>query len=31
MFEMPFWKSYEIDTMEDVEIFKYFLEKYLLK
>lgn len=28
-FKMPFWKSYEIDTMEDVEICKYFFERYL--
>jgi len=30
MFEMPFWKSYEIDKMEDVGICKYFFKKNLL-
>ena len=30
MFEMPFWKSYEIDTFEDIEICKYYFKKKLL-
>jgi CMP-N,N'-diacetyllegionaminic acid synthase len=30
MFEMPFWKSFEIDTIEDIEIAKYFFQKRLL-
>ena len=31
MFEMPLWKSFEIDTFEDVEICKYYFEKKLLR
>jgi len=30
MFEMSYWKSYEIDTMKDIEICEYFFRKYLL-
>ncbi len=30
MFEMPRWKSYEIDTLEDVEICAYYFKKNLL-
>lgn len=30
MFEMPRWKSYEIDTLEDVEICAYYFKKKLL-
>ena len=29
-FEMAFWKSYEIDTMEDVDICAYYFERKLL-
>jgi N-acylneuraminate cytidylyltransferase len=29
MYFMPFWKSYEIDTMEDIEICQYYMEKKL--
>jgi len=29
-FEMPFWKSYKIETMEDIELFKSCFEKTLL-
>ena len=27
IFEMPFWKSYEIDTMAEVEICEYYFKK----
>lgn len=30
MFEMAFWKSYEIDNIEDVEICTYYFERKLL-
>jgi N-acylneuraminate cytidylyltransferase len=30
MFEMAFWKSYEIDTIEDVDTCTYYFEKKLL-
>ncbi|MBU2547610.1 MAG: acylneuraminate cytidylyltransferase [Proteobacteria bacterium] len=30
MFEMPFWKSCEIDKPEDVDICRYYFEKHLL-
>jgi YrbI family 3-deoxy-D-manno-octulosonate 8-phosphate phosphatase len=30
MFEMPFWKSYEIDKMEDVELCTYYFQLKLL-
>lgn len=30
MFAMPFWKSLEIDTLEDVEVCAYYFEKNLL-
>ena len=30
MFEMPYWKSYEIDTMKDIEICEYFFQKKIL-
>jgi YrbI family 3-deoxy-D-manno-octulosonate 8-phosphate phosphatase len=30
MLEMDFWKSYEIDKMEDIEICRYYFEKHLL-
>lgn len=29
-YEMPYWKSFEIDTAEDVEICEYFFRKHLL-
>ena len=28
MFEMPFDKSFEIDSMDDIEICSYFMKKY---
>lgn len=30
MFEMPYWKSYEIDTIKDIEVCKYYFENKLL-
>ena len=30
IYEMPLWKSYEIDTMKDVAICKYYFERELL-
>ena len=30
-YEMPTWKSFEIDTYDDVEMCEYFIRKYLLK
>ncbi|MFH1147692.1 MAG: acylneuraminate cytidylyltransferase family protein [Pseudomonadota bacterium] len=29
-YEMPFWKSYEIDTPEELETCKYYFERHLL-
>ena len=29
-FKMPFWKSYEIDKAEDVDVCLYYFEKHLL-
>lgn len=29
MYEMPFWKSYEIDSPEDIEIVEYYFKKYV--
>lgn len=29
MYDMPFWKSYEIDKLEDFEICEYYFKKYL--
>jgi len=29
MYKMPFWKSYEIDKIEDIEICEYFFKRYL--
>ena len=31
MYMMPFWKSYEIDNYEDIEICRYFMENKILK
>lgn len=31
IFFMPFWKSYEIDKKEDIEICEYFMKKEILK
>lgn len=30
MYEMPYWKSFEIDTWEDLEICEYFMQKKIL-
>ena len=30
IYEMPYWKSYEIDSWEDLEICEYFMRKKLL-
>jgi len=30
IYEMPFWKSYEIDTKDHIEICEYYFRKYLL-
>ena len=30
LFEMPFWKFFEIDTWDDVEICEFFFKKYIL-
>jgi N-acylneuraminate cytidylyltransferase len=30
IFEMPYWKSYEIDTREDIAVCEYFFRKRLL-
>lgn len=30
IFEMPYWKSYEIDTLPDVDICRYYFETRLL-
>ncbi len=30
IFEMPFWKSFEIDTLPDVEVCRYYFETKLL-
>lgn len=29
MFIMDYWKSYEIDKLEDIEIYEYFMQKIL--
>jgi N-acylneuraminate cytidylyltransferase len=29
IYEMPFWKSYEIDTKDHIEICEYYFRKYL--
>jgi YrbI family 3-deoxy-D-manno-octulosonate 8-phosphate phosphatase len=31
LFEMPFWKSYEIDKWEDVEVCSYYFKKNLIQ
>jgi len=30
MYEMPYWKSYEIDDLKDIEICSYYFEKHIL-
>jgi len=31
MYEMPFWKSFELDSPEDIEIVEYFFKEKILK
>jgi N-acylneuraminate cytidylyltransferase len=30
MFTMPFWQSYQIDSLEDIEVCEYFMRKLLV-
>jgi len=30
MYQMPFWKSYEIDEMDDIDICKHYMEKEII-
>ncbi|MDD5433882.1 MAG: acylneuraminate cytidylyltransferase [Nitrospira sp.] len=31
LYQMPFWKSYEIDSIEDIEVCEYFMRNKVLK